>query len=99
MAERQTIVTWYEPDEKLPPEGSFVLVTMSGKAGRCNYIRTLKIAAWYNDGTGWEIEGWENKKDAEFTIHAWADIDPYGLKGGLSDEYRQSIGNMAEHKH
>ena len=52
MVERQTIVTWHKPEEKLPTEDTFVLVTMSGRAGHCNYIRTLKIAAWYNDGTG-----------------------------------------------
>ena len=32
MTERQVIVTWYTPEEKMPPEDLFVVVTFSGRA-------------------------------------------------------------------
>jgi hypothetical protein len=32
--ERQVIVTWYDPAEKLPPEGEDVVVTFSGKINK-----------------------------------------------------------------
>ena len=32
MIERQTIVTWHEPSEKLPADDSFVVVTIDRKS-------------------------------------------------------------------
>ena len=33
MIERQVIVTWYTPEEKLPADDNFMVVTISGKVG------------------------------------------------------------------
>ena len=41
MIERQVIVTWHKPDEKLPEEGVFVVVSFSGKAGNIRYDHTF----------------------------------------------------------
>lgn len=76
MIERQVIVTWHTPEEKLPEEGLFVVVSFSGKAGNITYDHTFGIAEWWNDGDGWELY---NAPD-EFTIHAWCDLEPYGGK-------------------
>lgn len=78
MIERQVIVTWYTPEEKLPAEGNFVVVSYSGRYGNVRCDHTFGIAEWFNDGLGWLIEGLPD--DAEITVHAWADLEPY--KGG-----------------
>ena len=75
MKERQVIVSWYTPEEKLPPEGMLVVVSFSGKDGNRHYDRTIGIAEWFNDGCGWMI--CELSDDAEFLIHAWCDLEPY----------------------
>lgn len=80
ITERQVIATWYTPEEKLPPEGMCVLVTVSGRDGNCSYNHTLQIASWMNDGLGWMVEGFSD--DAQLTVHAWCDIDPYDFKEG-----------------
>lgn len=77
MTERQVIVTWFTPEEKLPPEDWFCVVTYSGKDGNKGYDHALGIGAYWEDG-GWYIEGLSD--EAEFTVHAWADLDPYGVK-------------------
>lgn len=79
ITERQVIATWYTPEEKLPPEGMFVLVTVSGKDGGAIYDHTLQIADYFDNG-GWLVEGFSD--DAQFEIHAWCDIDPYDFKEG-----------------
>lgn len=75
MIERQLIVTWYKPDEKMPPIDTMVVATVSGKAGNIILDHILNIATWFGDRLGWDFEGYP---DAEFTVHAWADLDPYG---------------------
>ena len=75
MIERQVIVNWYTPEEKLPEEGEFVIVTFSGndQDHRIKYDHTFGIAEWCNDGEGWYLyDG-----PPEFTIHAWSDLEPY----------------------
>lgn len=37
MVERQVIVTWYTPEEKLPEEDVFVVVTLSGTGPYTHY--------------------------------------------------------------
>lgn len=78
MRIKQTIVTWYEPDEKMPPEGESVVVSISGKAGNITYDHAIQLATWINDGLGWmmENEAFDNR-DAQITVHAWADLHPY----------------------
>lgn len=73
--ERQVIACWYTPDEKLPPEGDIVLVTISGKRGQnITFDHSFALASWFDDGEGWELE----YDDFDyFTVHAWCDIGPY----------------------
>ena len=78
MIEKQVIVQWYTPEEKLPEECVFVVVTYSGKSKNVTYDHALGIADWCGDGEGWMIDGLP--EDAVFTILAWADLEPY--KGG-----------------
>lgn len=75
MIERQTIVTWYAPAEKLPPEDIFVVVTISGRQGHTTYEHALMLAIWFED-EGWIIDGIE--EGADVTVHAWCDLEPYG---------------------
>ena len=77
MVERQVIVTWHTPAEKEPPEEwDVVLVTISGKKCLTTYDHTFALAS-YDKGTGWML--W-NDDMTDFTVHAWADLEPY--KGG-----------------
>ena len=78
MIERQTIVTWYTPEEKLPNEGDITVVTISGRrANNITYDHAFALAEWYDDGDGWNLTDIDMD---EFTVHAWADLTPYGGK-------------------
>lgn len=81
MIERQVITTWTTPEQELPPEDYLVVVTFSGRDRNCHYDHTLGIGSYW-DGDGWIITGLSDK--AEFTVHAWADLDPY-KGGGMKD--------------
>ena len=74
MVVRQDIVTWYEPAEKLPPEGQIVVGTISGRKGSITYDHALTLLEWYTDG--WVLT--EGEEMDEFELHAWCDLDPYG---------------------
>ena len=78
MIERQVIVTWYTPEEKLPPEHYQVVVTVSGTDGYVTYEHALMLATYAEDGLGWLIDGCSD--DVDLTVEAWADLDPYGWK-------------------
>lgn len=80
MIERQTIVTWYTPREKLPVEDVLVVVTISGRGPYISYDHALMIASWAADD-GWTVEGLDTDT-TQFTVHAWCDLLPYGIKGG-----------------
>ena len=73
--ERQVIACWYTPEEKLPPEGDIVLVTISGKRKVITYDHAFALASWFDDGDGWMLEDYDDLD--YFTIHAWCDIEPY----------------------
>lgn len=79
VVERQVIVTWHKPEEKLPEDGVFVVVSYSGPLGKnitCDHA--LMIATWFDDGQGWVLElGRTCLKANKGTIHAWADLEPY----------------------
>ena len=77
MIERQQFVTWYTPEEKMPKEGNITVVTISGKRGNITYYHSFALAEWYNDGLGWNLTDIDMD---EFTVHAWADLTPYGGK-------------------
>lgn len=78
MIERQVIVTWYTPEEKMPPEGECVVVTVSGLDENIIYDHALQIGMWADDGCGWLIEGFT--ENAKFGVLAWCDIMPYGYR-------------------
>ena len=75
MIIRQGIHTWYTPEEKIPPEGIYVVVTFSGHKGNTTYDHALAIADWIDDGEGWMLDGFNGLDD--YTIHAWCDLEPY----------------------
>ena len=75
MVERQTFVTWYTPEEKLPKEDTVVLITVSGRSGKlCTYDHAFALAEWNGADNGWFL--WSCDLD-DFTVHAWCDIEPY----------------------
>lgn len=75
MIERQTIVTWHTPDEKKPPEGDIVVVTISGRISKnVEYDHAFALAEWY-ENDGWALSDIEAD---DFTVHAWCDLVPYG---------------------
>ena len=77
MVERQVIVTWHKPSEKLPEDGLIVPVTISGKTRNINFDHALVMAEYYS-GDGWCIDGYDfDLKGAWLTVHAWADLEPY----------------------
>ena len=72
--ERQVIVTWFTPEEKLPEEDVCVLATVTATAGNKRFIRTVLPVFYCKD------EGWY-ELDYGFTemkVHAWCDLEPYG---------------------
>lgn len=70
---RKEEITWYTPEEKLPPEGIIVALNISGKMGRVGYEHALVTGAWCADVEGWMLE-YIDTEGAEFTVHEWADI-------------------------
>lgn len=80
MIERQIIVTWYEPSEKLPPNDDLVIVTVSGTAGNIEYDHALEMASWLSEDGWWfpNIDT-ENEND-EIEVLAWCDLEAYGWR-------------------
>ena len=74
MIVRQDIVTWYRPDEKMPPEYTYVVVTFSGRKDNMTYDHALAIADW-DSYTGWELDEYGDMDS--LTIHTWCDLEPY----------------------
>ena len=75
-AERQVIVTWYKPAEKLPPVDCNTIITFSGKLQNAEYNHAFGIASYF-PGEGWMIDGMDENASDRMTIEAWADLDPY----------------------
>lgn len=75
MIEKMVICNWYTPDEKMPEEGYFTIVTFSGKSKNTTYDHTFGVGQWMDDGLGWTIEGLP--EDAEYEVLAWCDLEPY----------------------
>lgn len=74
LIQRQVIVTWIKPEEKLPPNDVTVIATISGRAGNNHFERVLLPMEHDDDGSGW----WSMSYDFdELTVHAWCDIEPY----------------------
>jgi hypothetical protein len=73
MTERQVIVTWYTPAEKLPEEDISVVATVSGKAGSDHFHHAM-VTLYYSKKSGWY------SIDFSFDyliVHAWCDLEPY----------------------
>lgn len=74
MIKRQMIVTWWKPDEKLPPkEWDTVICTVSGRAGNINFDRAIMFMS-FDEECGWFSYDYEFD---ELTVHAWADLEEY----------------------
>lgn len=73
MIEKQVIVEWYRPKEKLPEEDIAVIATVSGAAGNTEFRHALAVMYWC------KTEGWYST-DYSFDrllVHAWCDLKPY----------------------
>jgi hypothetical protein len=79
MIEKQVIVQWYTPEEKMPEQYEMVPATISGvnKQGNLKWDNALVMASW-DSQCGWMIDGYELEEFAELTVHAWCDLRPYG---------------------
>ena len=81
--ERQVIVTWYKPEEKLPPDDRDVIVTFSGSTRECMYIHAFGIAKCCSEceyeKPAWGIFGFSVGESMKMHVEAWADLDPYGM--------------------
>ena len=79
VKERQVIVTWYTPDEKLPPEDESVVITFSGKINKyISYEHAIGIGDYLPE-KGWLIDGMDWEESDAMTIEAWCDLDAYEL--------------------
>lgn len=76
LIERQVIVTWHTPEEKLPEKGETVVATVSGRTRGAEYVSAFALLTW--DGIEWNLI--DIHLD-EFTVHAWCDLEPYGMQG------------------
>lgn len=83
-AERQVIVTWYTPEEKLPPDDRDVVVTFSGSTKECMYIHAFGVArccsVYEHEKPAWGIWGLNVGESMKMHVEAWADLNPYGLE-------------------
>lgn len=96
MIEKQVIVNWYKPDQKLPPDGEAVPATVSGKSGS-HYIQHALVTAEFYEGEGWFVEGFDtDKKGAWLVVHAWADLEPYEVNKKQSKELAAAIRVLKE---
>lgn len=73
MIERQVIVTWYTPDEKVPESDLIVIATISGKADGIQFNHSFAPLIW--TGYDWYSIDYDFR---ELTVHAWCDLEVYG---------------------
>lgn len=73
---KQVKAIWYDPETKLPDEGTRVPVKMSGKRGNVNYLSALEMAEYYED-EGWVVDDFEMDQDPDtwMTIEAWLEVE------------------------
>lgn len=76
LIERQVIVTWYTPAEKLPPQDGLVICTINGEADGVKFDHAMVMLEW-DDNDGW----WSmDYSFTELEVLAWCDLEPYGGK-------------------
>lgn len=78
MIERQVIVTWYTPEEKLPEQNKFYICTISARSKSLRFDHVLMNLAWDEDDGWYSMEYYFE----ELTVHAWCDLEPYGRRRG-----------------
>lgn len=49
MIERQVIVSWYTPEEKMPEQNKFYICTISAKSKSLRFDHVLMNLAWDED--------------------------------------------------
>lgn len=76
MIERQVIVTWYDPADKLPEEDIIVVATVSVSCKGLRLERTL-LTMSYGGEDGWYATDLQLD---DVIVHGWCDLEPY--KGG-----------------
>lgn len=74
MIERQVIVTWYTPEEKLPAEDEGVIATVSGDVNGMVFFERAVITARWSKAEGWYCDEYDF---THLTVHAWCDLEPY----------------------
>lgn len=75
VVEKQVIVSWYRPCEKLPPEEwDEVLCTISGRGKNVIYDHVIVLMG-YDKSIGWFCPIDNGLED--FVVHAWCDLEPY----------------------
>lgn len=83
-AERQVIVTWYKPEEKLPPDETRVVVTFSGITKDTIYSHVIGVAWCCSEyecvEPAWQIDGLSIDDTVKMHVEAWADLKPYGME-------------------
>lgn len=77
MIERMTIVTWYTPEEKHPPEGEIKVATISGRIGMVTLDHAFGLVEWFDDGDGYTLS--DGSQVDDLVVHAWADLEPYDV--------------------
>ncbi len=83
--ERQVIVTWYDPAEKLPPDDEYVVIIVSGRRNDNQfYEHAIGIGAYYS-GKGWLIDGVDEEESSRLTVEAWCDLDAI-VRSGVKTE-------------
>lgn len=83
MKEKQVIVCWYQPDEKLPELNKCVLATVNTTSTISTaiplqyhmYNRLLLVVYTENGWSVWDYH--EQSKIDDLEIIAWCDIEPY----------------------
>lgn len=79
LVEKQVIVNWYKPEERMPEEHYFVVACISFKSETVTYDHAMVIANWADDGDDWIFDDpLANRYKDRVTVHAWADLEPYG---------------------
>ena len=76
MKERQVIVSWYTPSEKLPESDNIVLATVNAKAHGFIWNKTFMLLEYSHHDQCWYALDVEVKPD-ELEVLAWCDIEPY----------------------
>ena len=89
VKERQVIVTWFTPQEKIPKADEMVICTINGTAKGISFNNAIVILGWCIE------EGWYSMEYdfEELDVIAWCDLEPYGgrINGGRINEGQKTM--------